>query len=238
MWLGGTRALWELGDGNGAAPLFYRYGAAAKTPQTRSKGFFWAGHAAALGGNAGRGARAITRWPRSIPSTSTACSRSSGSAAPVPALAAAPAAQPTPEQRAAFLRQPAGPGARACSRAAATRWQTKRKFYIAARQPGAHRGRDGAGRRAARDLNLPELAVVVGRVAPEKGFAALHPGRLPDVADPARGRLDLVHAIARQESEFDDYRISHAGAQGLMQLMPGTAREQAGKLGVAYLSAS
>src|SRR5688500_4216582 len=51
MWLGGTRALWERGDWNGAAPLFYRYGAAAKTPQTGSKGFFWAGHAASLGGN-------------------------------------------------------------------------------------------------------------------------------------------------------------------------------------------
>src|SRR5688500_3078394 len=48
----------------------------------------------------------------------------------------------------------------------------------------------------------------------------------------------MVHAIARQESEFDASRISHAGAQGLMQLMPGTAREQAGKIGVAYLSAN
>ena len=28
--------------------------------------------------------------------------------------------------------------------------------------------------------------------------------------------------------------ISHAGARGLMQLMPGTAREQAGKLGLSY----
>jgi soluble lytic murein transglycosylase len=36
MWLGGTKALWELGDAAGAAPLFYRYGAAARTRQTRS----------------------------------------------------------------------------------------------------------------------------------------------------------------------------------------------------------
>ena len=36
MWLGGTKALWELGDARAAAPLFYRYGAAARTPQTRS----------------------------------------------------------------------------------------------------------------------------------------------------------------------------------------------------------
>jgi soluble lytic murein transglycosylase len=44
----------------------------------------------------------------------------------------------------------------------------------------------------------------------------------------------VVHAIARQESQFDKAAVSHAGARGLMQLMPGTAREQAGKIGLSY----
>ena len=48
----------------------------------------------------------------------------------------------------------------------------------------------------------------------------------------------MVHAIARQESEFDRNRVSHAGARGMMQLMPGTAREEAGKIGVQYMSAN
>src|SRR4029450_19655 len=43
-----------------------------------------------------------------------------------------------------------------------------------------------------------------------------------------------VHGTTRQESSFDKGAISHAGARGMMQLMPGTAREQAGKLGVGY----
>ena len=51
MWLGGTNALWQLGDAAAAAPLFYQYGAAARTPQTRSKGFFWAGEAYRRAGN-------------------------------------------------------------------------------------------------------------------------------------------------------------------------------------------
>ena len=51
MWLGGTKALWELGDGKRAAPLFYRYGNAAQTTQTRSKGFYWAGRASSRGGD-------------------------------------------------------------------------------------------------------------------------------------------------------------------------------------------
>jgi soluble lytic murein transglycosylase len=48
------------------------------------------------------------------------------------------------------------------------------------------------------------------------------------------GYYTIIHAIARQESQFDKAAVSHAGARGLMQLMPGTARETAGKLGLSY----
>jgi tripartite-type tricarboxylate transporter receptor subunit TctC len=44
----------------------------------------------------------------------------------------------------------------------------------------------------------------------------------------------MTHGITRQESSFDRTAVSWAGARGLMQLMPGTAREQAGKMGLAY----
>ncbi|HEX6202561.1 MAG TPA: lytic transglycosylase domain-containing protein [Thermoanaerobaculia bacterium] len=44
----------------------------------------------------------------------------------------------------------------------------------------------------------------------------------------------LVLGMVRQESAFDLAATSHAGARGLMQLMPATAREVAKKIGVPY----
>lgn len=44
----------------------------------------------------------------------------------------------------------------------------------------------------------------------------------------------LVHAIVHRESMFDPYAYSSAGARGLMQLMPGTAKHVSVKIGKKY----
>ena len=44
----------------------------------------------------------------------------------------------------------------------------------------------------------------------------------------------LIFGLTRQESEFDAGAVSRAGARGLMQLMPGTARQTAQQIGIGY----
>ncbi|WP_439655563.1 lytic transglycosylase domain-containing protein [Sulfitobacter aquimarinus] len=87
---------------------------------------------------------------------------------------------------------------------------------------------------AAIDVGQPHIAVMIGKRAARRGleiaapYYALHP--LKDADLPMAPEMSL--AIARRESEFDPVVQSGVGARGLMQLMPATAQEVAGKLGL------
>ena len=234
MWLGGTKSLWSLGDGERAAPLFYRYGTAAKTPLTRSKGFYWAGRAASRAGNRAEAER-YWNMAAEYPDWYYGQLALSELGKPMPAFAQVP--QPDASARAAFEADPLTGALRAIARNRRD-WRTERAFFEAIADKAETPAEMALVGQLARDLGMEEFAVVAGLVAGEHGLKGFERLGHPTTQTHPGANWTMVHAIARQESEFDRNRVSHAGARGMMQLMPGTAREEAGKIGVQYMSAS
>lgn len=88
----------------------------------------------------------------------------------------------------------------------------------------------------ATDLQRYDDVVVLSKLATQKGLFMTTQAFpvMREVGHATRTDPALVHAIIRQESQFNKGVSSPAGAQGLMQLMPATAKETAGKIGRAY----
>jgi len=227
--------LWSLGDGRAAAPLFYRYGAAARTPQTRSKGFYWAGLASERAGNMAEAAR-YWEMAAEYPDRFYGMLALEKLGRALPDYSGQPSAQPTPEQRIAFQNAPLTKAVREVSRDAP--WRTGIQFYRTIADNAETEAEHVLVAELARETGRRDLAVNLFDSAAADGHKNFTAIGFPTLQTPPGVNWTHVHAISRQESQFAQNAISHAGARGLMQLMPGTAQEQAGKLGMSYMSAN
>jgi len=82
------------------------------------------------------------------------------------------------------------------------------------------------------------LTLRIGKIAAARGLEVgtlAHPtGAIPESANISGAGKALAYAIARQESEFNVGAVSGAGAQGLLQLLPDTAKDMAKKAGMPF----
>jgi soluble lytic murein transglycosylase len=232
-WLAGQMAMKQLGRPADAIGMFTRYGSASKTPTTQSKGFYWAGRAAEAAGrrDEANGYYARAAGFRDLFYGQLAIERL-GRAMTAPGD---PLMKPVdPQIRAAFYNRETVRAAQYLGTLSAWQDQTifVRQIALDAKTDSDH----VLATELSRTLGRPDLGVMVGRSALQNGLSEYSTVGFPNVRVPASSQdsWTMIHAIARQESQFDRAAVSHAGARGLMQLMPGTARETAGKLGMSY----
>jgi soluble lytic murein transglycosylase len=233
VWLAGTTALDRMQRPANAIPMFERYARAGRSLQVQTKGNYWAGRAALAAGQFQTansyfqqaaaypelfyGQLALERLGRSVQ-------------APPQAL---PQYVTTTPQGAAFNANPLVQAVRLLGQQGRSAEQA---LFVKALAESL----DGDSERylavdLGQQIGRPDLAVWTARMARVKGSMFYVKQAYPSLpSSVSTGIWSLAHGITRQESSFDPYAVSHAGARGLMQLMTGTAREQAGKMGVGY----
>ncbi|SKB26398.1 transglycosylase SLT domain-containing protein [Sphingopyxis flava] len=232
-WLAGELAFKQLNRPAEAVRLYRAYGDAARSAQTRTKGYYWAGRAALAAGDAETanayladaaehydqfyGQLALERLGR-----------------PQPRPASTPSIQVSQAEMTAFENDRLVRAARALGEIGA--WREQSLFLRALAQKATSPADHVLAGQLASQIGRPDLGVMIGRSAQANSLDAVEVSGFPTVRVPAghESNWTFIHAITRQESQFDRAAISHAGARGMMQLMPGTAREVAGKLGLSY----
>ncbi len=232
-WLAGTTALNRLNRPAEAIAMFERYARAAKSPQTISKGLYWAGRAAEAARRTqeandfynravgyfdqfyGQLATERLKRPLTIPQTTRAIEISAG-------------------ERDAFNRREI---VRVTEMLGQQGDWANQSLFIRAIAAAAESDADHMlAIELSRRIGRPDLAVMAGRSAGINSLRDYVRAGFPTVpvSEENHDTWTMIHAIARQESQFDRKIVSRAGARGLMQLMPGTARETAGFIGIGY----
>ncbi|MEM9709982.1 MAG: transglycosylase SLT domain-containing protein [Pseudomonadota bacterium] len=233
-WLSGYLALSYLDDAEAALGHFKRFGAAVKTPISLGRAGYWEGRAwDALGQfeNAQAAYQEGARWQTSFYGLLAA------DAAEVPRDPALAGRMIYPNWRELGLGSNSVLAAARLLLNAGERDLAER--FMAHLIEGQSAEFAGAVGDLALALGEPHIAVMVGKraagegvVIPRAYFPLVDLVASAENVDPA-----MALAIARRESEFDPGVQSGAGARGLMQLMPATAREVAGSLDLDYSAA-
>ncbi len=232
VWLAADTALNRLGRAREAVGLYAQYAAAARTSFSQSKGLYWAGRAADAAGDRDsardyyecaaayfenfHGQLAAERLGR------------------LPALGATPATNVLPQVRDSYMNSDLVRAALYLGQNGNHAEQTLFMRVIAASARGDV---DLAlASELGQKLGRMDMGVWASRITRGSGGVDFIRAGFPriGVAQEHAGSWTIIHAISRQETNFDVGAVSRANARGLMQLMPYTAKPLATKNGLPY----
>ncbi|MCB1496847.1 MAG: transglycosylase SLT domain-containing protein [Bauldia sp.] len=229
----GWFALEFLGDPATAKKHFARILDVSSRPLSVSRADYWLGRAAE---KQGRRSEAVTYYKRAGQHPTTYYGQLALASLGVKTLPIAPQ-----------------PKADAATRA---RFESRELVQVIKRLDAANRGdrNDIFYRKLAEELDDPveiellaqmaeehgghQFALQIGKIASYRGLqvdaTAFPLSAIPASAHTGDVEKPLVFAIARQESAFNPAAVSGAGARGLLQLMPATAKMMAKAAGLPY----
>ena len=224
-WLAGWIALRFLGDADLAYPHFALLHTGVRYPISVARGAYWAGRAADAAGDVVRTRHwygAAAQFPTTFYGQLAIAALGGRGRFTLP---------PEPQPSAADREAMAGYALTAVVRGLAASGQTAllRPFVLRLVDLAATPGQRRLVAELVAGAGRPNSAVLVARRSARQGTALIEYG-YPLVALPAAsgsaGGVDeaLVLAMLRQESGFELAAVSRAGALGLMQLMPATAK--------------
>jgi soluble lytic murein transglycosylase len=229
--LSGWIALRQLKDAKSGYEHFIRLYEAAKLPISKSRGAYWAGRAAEAQGQK----QLAATWYGNAAEHSTtyygqlAAARLGAEAPP----RATPEPKPKPEETAAFEKREIVRAARMLAEIGET--DRLKSFVLRlselAKSPAEH----VQAAILAEQIGRLDLSVAVAKRAGYAGVPLmLHGYPIVSMPDVGYAERPLVLAMTRQESAFDREAVSSAGARGLMQLMPATAKHMAKTLSLPF----
>jgi soluble lytic murein transglycosylase len=231
-WLAGWLALRKLNRPSAAIAHFQNVRSAAQTPLTQSRGDYWTARAYEAAGQR-EPARAAYEAAAAHPDYFYGQLASEVLKRPLVLVRSQPA--PVDATRAAAFRQDGL--VQAAQKLGELGDRPRQTLFLKAIVDRAQTAEDYAlAATLVQPMGRPDLGVMLGKSARADGELAMIDLAYPQLALPpeASSIWSMSHAITRQESQFDRTAVSGAGARGLMQLLPGTAAEQAAKLGLPY----
>jgi soluble lytic murein transglycosylase len=227
-WLAGWISLRHLNDAKTAQKHFDRLTGAVFTPISLARAAYWQGRAAEAMGQKDKARAAYAAAAVHVTTFYGQLAAEQLPAANRPPMPQTP--QVTAADKKAFAENDLVKAVRALSEVGQD--DEARRFLYRLTEDAPSDGQRVLAVSLGAEIGRREMAVAMSRRAAMQGthvIESAYPTPAGLTSPTGKPETAVVLSIIRQESNFDSSAISHAGARGLMQLMPATARHLAKK---------